>query len=185
MFPWRDRMKAWQRKRRNSLRTLGGIHGLRGFPKGLRNPSDAVLLAMSVAGLVASPMASVHATPNEMSRTMELMTNSASLWDRQYMFGDWGGERRRLADKGVTFDLNNIGDFQTDVTGSQTHHATYFGRFRASTDINFNKLANFDGEFFFSGVWQYGQNLSGQYLQVNTLVSSIAGTETYPGSRLL
>ena len=38
----------------------------------------------------------------------------------------------------------------TDVTGSQTHHATYFGRFRASTDIDFNKLSGFDGEFFFS-----------------------------------
>jgi porin len=98
-----------------------------------------------------------------------------SFWDQKYLFGDWGGERTRLADEGITFDFNNIGDFLTDVTGSQTHHATYFGRFRASTDIDFNKLSGFDGEFFWSGIWQYGQNLSGQYLGVNTLTSSIAG----------
>jgi carbohydrate-selective porin OprB len=38
----------------------------------------------------------------------------------------------------------------------------YFGRFRASSDIDFNKLANFDGEFFISAIWQYGPNLSGR-----------------------
>src|ERR1700761_6956883 len=95
------------------------------------------------------------------------------------MFGDWGGTRSRLGERGVTFDLNNIGDFQADGSGSQAHHATYFGRFRVSSDVDLNKLVDFDGEFFFSGVWQYGQNLSGEYLHVNTLTSSIAGTETY------
>ncbi|MEJ0091666.1 MAG: carbohydrate porin [Limisphaerales bacterium] len=94
------------------------------------------------------------------------------------MFGDWGGERSRLAKQGVTFDLNNIGDYQGSVTGSQHNETAYFGRFRASADIDFNKLSDFDGEFFFSGVWQYGQNLSARYLNVNTLVSSIAGVES-------
>jgi len=101
-----------------------------------------------------------------------------SFWDQRYMLGDWGGERTELEKKGVTFDFNDIGDFLTDVAGSQVHHATYFGRFRASIDINFSKLSDFDGEFFFSGIWQYGRNLSGQYLNVNTLTSSIAGEES-------
>jgi len=94
------------------------------------------------------------------------------------MLGDWAGERTKLASEGITFDFNNIGDFLADVTGSQEHHATYFGRFRASTDIDFNKLSGFDGEFFWSGIWQYGQNLSGQYLHTNTLTSSIAGVNS-------
>ena len=85
---------------------------------------------------------------------------------------------RSWAKEGVTFDFNDIGDFLVDVTGSQTHHATYFGRFRASTDIDFNRLADFDGEFYISGIWQYGRNLSGDYLHVNTLTSSIAGEES-------
>jgi porin len=101
-----------------------------------------------------------------------------SFWDQQYMLGDWGGERTALAKEGISFDFNNIGDFQADVSGSQEHHATYFGRFRGTTDINFNKLADFDGELFFSGIWQYGRNLSGDYLHTNTLTSSIAGEES-------
>jgi carbohydrate-selective porin OprB len=83
----------------------------------------------------------------------------------------------KLAEARRHFDFNNIGDFLTDVTGSQTHHATYFGRFRFTTDIDFNKLSGFDGEFFFSPIWQYGRNLSGDYLHVNTLTSSIAGVK--------
>lgn len=102
-----------------------------------------------------------------------------SFWEQKYMLGDWNGERTRLANEGVVFDFNDIGDFLTDVTGNENHHATYFGRFRASVDINFEKLSNFDGEFFFTGIYQYGRNLSGDYLHTNTLTSSIAGEESY------
>ncbi len=101
-----------------------------------------------------------------------------SFWTQQYMLGDWGGTRTRLEKQGVTFDINDIGDFQADVMGSQTHHATYFGRLRASMDLDFRKLANFDGELFVSAIWQYGPNLSGKYLGVNTLTSSIAGEDS-------
>ena len=127
--------------------------------------------------LLLTPLSLVKAGPDD--RDMPpVQQKMPSFWDQQYMLGDWGGERTRLANQGVTFDFNNIGDFLTDVTGNQVHHATYFGRFRGSTDIDFNKLAGFDGEFFFSGIWQYGANLSGQYLQTNTLTSSIAGVNS-------
>jgi len=103
---------------------------------------------------------------------------NASLWDQQYMLGDWGGARTELAKRGISFQLGNIGDLMGDVSGSQEHHLAYFGRFRASVDIDFNALANFDGELFFSGIWQYGENLSGRYLGTNTLTSSIAGVNS-------
>ncbi len=131
-----------------------------------------------MAGLLILPASVRGAESDDNNASPALQESEPSFFNRQYLFGNWGGERDRLADQGITFDFNNIGDFLTDVSGNQTHHATYFGRFRASTDIDFNKLANFDGEFFFSGIWQYGENLSGAYLRVNTLSSSIAGTES-------
>ncbi len=103
---------------------------------------------------------------------------SSSIWDQQYLLGDWGGARTRLEKEGITFQLGNIGDLMGDVSGSQEHHLAYFGRFRASADIDFNVLAGFDGEVFFSGIWQYGENLSGRYLGTNTLTSSIAGVNS-------
>lgn len=102
--------------------------------------------------------------------------------------GDWGGERTKLASEGIIFSLSNIGDFQTDVTGDQVHHATYDGRFRGIVDINFKKLADVDGEFFFTGLWQYGRNNTAQYpagggsfgnpYHVNTFTSSVGGEES-------
>ena len=142
------------------------------------HPLEKVTLAIGLFGLTASLVPSADAGPGNEAPTQAASGTSPSFWDQQYMFGDWGGKRSWLADQGVTFDFNNIGDFQADVSGSQTHHATYFGRFRASTDLNFRKLADFDGELFASSVWQYGQNLSGRYLHVNTLSSSIAGAES-------
>jgi porin len=114
----------------------------------------------------------------DMSPSSSAAAPDNSIWAQQYLLGDWGGERTRLAQQGITFDLDDIGDFQADVTGSQTHHATYFGRIRGSVDIDFQRLDGFDGEFFATGIWQYGRNLSGDYLHVNTLTSSIAGEES-------
>jgi carbohydrate-selective porin OprB len=35
------------------------------------------------------------------------------------MLGDWGGERRRLAEKGVTFDFHYVADLQSNHTGGE------------------------------------------------------------------
>jgi porin len=136
------------------------------------------LLVPAVAlGLLTIPTHLTAATDDK-EITPVVQKTEPSFWDQQYMLGDWGGERTRLEKEGISFDFNDIGDFLTDVTGSQTHHATYFGRFRATMDIDFNRLSGFDGEFFFSGIYQYGRNLSGDNLHVNTLTSSIAGEES-------
>ena len=139
---------------------------------------ESISFPVGLIGLAILLATSAHAVPDSEESALSVQKNSSSLWDQQYLFGDWGGERSRLAQEGVNFDFNNIGDFLANVSGDQTHHATYFGRFRASTDIDFNKLAHFDGEFFFSGIYQYGQNLSGEFLHVNTLSSSIAGANS-------
>jgi len=119
-----------------------------------------------------------HAGTIDTSSNPVIQKLTSSLWDQQYLLGDWGGARTRLAKEGITFQLGNIGDLMGDASGSQEHHLAYFGRFRATADIDFNALANFDGEFFFSGIWQYGENLSGRYLGTNTLTSSIAGVNS-------
>jgi porin len=141
--------------------------------------SKAALGSATLLTLLIAASGTVRASNDDKEITPNIQqAPPPSLWSQQYLLGDWGGERTNLEKQGVSFDFNDIGDFLTDVSGSQTHHATYFGRFRATTDIDFNKLANFDGEFFFSGIYQYGRNLSGDYLHTNTLTSSIAGVES-------
>jgi porin len=106
-----------------------------------------------------------------------------SFWTQKYLLGDWGGLRTRLEQMGVTFYSEYRDDFQgnvigTDKNGNDRGHSVNFGRFRLNLDVDLMKLACIDGEFFFSAAWQYGGNLSGRYLNVHTLTSSIAGTDS-------
>ena len=106
-----------------------------------------------------------------------------SFWTQKYLLGDWGGLRTRLEQMGVTFYSEYRDDFQgnvtgTDKNGNERDHSVNFGRFCLNLDVDLMKLADIAGEFFFSAVWQYGGNLSDRYLNVHTLTSSIAGTNS-------
>ncbi len=79
---------------------------------------------------------------------------------RQYLLGDWGGERTRLAEKGVTFDLFYVADLLSNPTGGLTQRNTGWGRARGTMDIDFGKLAGWQGlTFHITGLWQFGTNL--------------------------
>jgi porin len=133
---------------------------------------------LAVCGLLPAPAQSLAPDPKATVSSSQTAAPPKSFWDQDYMLGDWGGTRSRLEDEGVKFDFNDIGDFLTDVTGDQSHHATYFGRFRAGVDLDLNKLTGNDAEFYATAIYQYGRNLSGDYLHTNTLTSSIAGIES-------
>jgi len=99
------------------------------------------------------------------------------------MFGDWGGERIRLEQMGITFYGEYRDDFQgnvtgTDKNGNERDHSVNFVIFYLNLDVDLMKLADIAGEFFFRAVWQYGGNLSDRYLNVHTSTSSIAGTNS-------
>lgn len=79
---------------------------------------------------------------------------------RQYFFGDWGGERTSLASKGVTFDFFYVADLQANPVGGLEQKAVGWGRIRGTMDVDFGKLADWNGlTFHVTGLWQFGGNL--------------------------
>lgn len=87
-------------------------------------------------------------------------TPSTDLWSRQYLFGDWGGERTALAEKGVTFDFFYISDLQGNPTGGLQQSRVGWERIRGTIDINFDKMMKWQGlSFHATGLWQSGANL--------------------------
>lgn len=111
-------------------------------------------------------------------KSVEMTARSQSIWEQKYLTGDWGGQRADLENEGVTFDFNYINDLQSDLTGNQTHHITNFGRIRGSVTIDLQKMADFDGKIFVTGMWQFGKNLGAQ-LNTFTSPSSIAGYNSF------
>ena len=98
---------------------------------------------------------------------------------QKYLFGDWGGERTKLEEKGVAFDFHYVVDALSDVSGGQAQANTAWGRIRGTTDIDFGKLANLHGTTFHAtGMYQYGANLGGQYIGSLTNPSGIVSAHS-------
>ncbi len=94
-----------------------------------------------------------------------------------HLFGDWFGARTDLEDRGIVFDFNHIADTLGNTTGGRTQTTKYFGRFRATIDIDLEKSISLPGgRLFFTSVYQYGGNL-GRDIGTYTLPSSIASEE--------
>jgi porin len=79
---------------------------------------------------------------------------------RQYLFGDWGGKRSKLAEKGVTFDFFYIADLEANPSGGMQQTQAGWPRIRGTIDINFDRLIEWQGLSFHStGLWQSGVDL--------------------------
>ena len=112
--------------------------------------STLMLLAMFAVPVVAQSNA---ATPNVGSTLFESPS-------RQYLFGDWGGKRSKLAEKGITFDFFYISDLEANPSGGLKQTQAGWERVRGTIDINFDRLIDWRGlSFHATGLWQSGVNL--------------------------
>jgi|HubBroStandDraft_2_1064218.scaffolds.fasta_scaffold24448_4 porin len=115
--------------------------------------SDLVLLVIFAVPLLAQTNA---AAPNVGSTLFEIPS-------RQYLFGDWGGKRTALEEKGIKFDFFYITDLQANPSGGLQQTQAGWERLRGSIDINFDRLIQWQGlSFHATGLWQSGANLGGK-----------------------
>jgi porin len=54
----------------------------------------------------------------------------------RHLFGDWGGERSRLEELGVDFDLHYISDSLWNLKSEQRSRAAIYNRVRGTADID-------------------------------------------------
>jgi porin len=98
---------------------------------------------------------------------------------RGHVFGDWGGARSRLEERGVRFDLQYISDSLWNLKSEQKERLASWNRFRGSVDVDFGALLHRRGLYFHStAVWQTGANL-GTYLGTLTGPSGMASGNTF------
>src|SRR5690242_9356437 len=82
---------------------------------------------------------------------------------RQFLLGNWGGERTALAEKGVTFDFFYVSDMQANPSGGLQQTEAGWERIRGTIDVDFDRLLKWQGlRFHATGLWQSGANLGGK-----------------------
>jgi porin len=95
-----------------------------------------------------------------------------------HLFGEWGGERTRLQERGVSFDFQYVSDSLWNIKSVQPERFASWNRFRGTVDIDFGKLVG-DRELYFhaTALWQGGGNL-GTYLGLLTSPSGMSSGNT-------
>jgi carbohydrate-selective porin OprB len=98
---------------------------------------------------------------------------------RGHLFGDWGGVRSHLLERGVKFDLHSISDSLWNLESSQKERFASYNRVRATVDIDLGQLAHLQGFYFHAtSAWQTGGNL-GSYLGLIANPTSLASANTF------
>ena len=97
------------------------------------------------------------------AQTASAQDQNASLFglsSREHLFGDWGGERTALAEKGLTFDFFYITDLEANPTGGLQQAQAGWERVRGTMDLSFDRLISWQGlSIHATGLWQSGANL--------------------------
>jgi porin len=95
-----------------------------------------------------------------------------------HLFGEWGGERTRLLERGVRFDFQYVSDSLWNIKSQQKERFASWNRFRWTVDIDFGKLVGqHDLYFHATALWQAGGNL-GAYLGLLTSPSGMSSMNT-------
>ena len=95
-----------------------------------------------------------------------------------HLFGQWGGERTRLEERGVKFDFQYVSDSLWNIKSEQQERLASWNRFRGTVDIDFGTLTGEHGLYFHAtALWQGGGNL-GTYLGLLTSPSGMSSANT-------
>jgi porin len=125
---------------------------------------------------IALPIYSQTADPETLSGGD---SHELSRPDRRYLFRDWRGERRRLEEKGVDFDLQYLSDSLWNLKSQQPARAAIWNRVRGTVDIDLGRLIHHDGWYFHAtALWQGGGNM-GTYLGLISSPSGISSANTF------
>lgn len=107
---------------------------------------------------------------------------SSHDFNRTRLTGDWGGLRNKLADDGITFDIDTLQSFQGVVDGGIRRHWKYGGSIDYELHFDFEKMGLWQGAF----VDMRAEHLFGEFINGDTgsvLPANIDGVFPLPGYR--
>ena len=142
-----------------------------------------IALLVTTAGIVkaetqASGQNSVSSTGTEPAAPNPY---AGDIWHRSKLTGDWGGQRTKLAEEGITFDMASMQTYQ-GVAGGRRQLWKYGGLFEYTIKLDFQKMGLWPGAFLEIGA----ENQYGQFINRNTgamIPANTAGVFPEPGQQ--
>lgn len=130
-----------------------------------------------LAGLLSCALTSAWSQGFE--NTLAGTDQSEYAGKQPHFFGEWRGERAKLLEKGVMFDLLYESDSLWNIRSAKKERLAVFARVRGTVDLDFSRLTHTHGLFFhMTAVWQGGGNL-GIYLGAIAGPSGLASANCF------
>ena len=108
---------------------------------------------------------------------------ATGVWERANLFGDLGGLRTRLADRGITFGLTETSEVFGNLSGGVRRGVIYEGLTQFGMGLDMEKLAGIaGGTFNITGYQIHGRGLSANYLGNN--LHTVSSAEAVRGTLL-
>ncbi len=137
---------------------------------GRRHRRAAALVAVLGLGVCAATARAEDEAPKD-------------FWHQGTLTGDWGGLRKELADKGISFSMSYTAEVWGNVSGGIKRGATYDGVLLPEVDVDLEKLAGWEGARFSVSMLQgHGPSLSTGW--VGNIMSVSGAVVTPPATRL-
>ncbi len=107
-------------------------------------------------------------------------TTPPSFWESPTLTGNWGGVRKTLEDKGITFPVSYTIDVLGNPVGGASRGTAYTGVLGLGAHIDFQKLAGWQGASFGTQwYWIDGQDLSAKHINNRFTVDGLASFSTF------
>ncbi len=116
-------------------------------------------LQRNVLNLVSGLMLVAFGVPTASAQESTEGKSSLRRWAEQdYMFGDWGGLRTDLSERGVDFEFYYAASLPDNLSGGLKPGGVYQGALLMTLDVDSQKLVGYEGgKFHASGLWLNGQ----------------------------
>jgi Carbohydrate-selective porin, OprB family len=137
------------------------------------------VLAAATALWIVPAFAQIPAKRSGSSEQQNATATPEEFWNRDKMTGDWGGLRKRLEQRGVTFSLSYEGEVLADFAGGIKRGTVYEQEILGEMDADLAKLLNWQGASFHASAYDYaGQGLSQGFVGGLATVSGIEAPPT-------
>ena len=103
------------------------------------------LLLITILSLAWPFLTSAADTSKSIEGSPVMSQQSQSIWERDYLLGDWCGARPDLNNKGVTISLDYTAEVWGFVDGGLDRGSLYQGLFEGGLDFDFEKMMGWKG----------------------------------------
>ncbi|MGN6086678.1 carbohydrate porin [Trinickia sp.] len=142
--------------------------------------------APAATAAAPSPAAPEGSTPNAASPDAAKGTQAdaapTGLWDRATLFGDMGGVRTLLGNRGVTLSLQETSELFGNFSGGTRRGLAYDGATQFGLSVDTDKAIGLKGgQFFVDALQIHGHGITASHLST---LQSVSGVEAEPTTRL-